>query len=171
MRTIAASAGKQPRNHVQNRTCLQRRAGVRARYKNSGYGQPKGGRKGGLFPSIIINTLIYNIFMMDCGAPTRTRTADLLITNQLPIKTHTTVQLESHLPIRAIKLFLLMKQSVWDIHESQFELQSPPMARCYFCIFGHLNSQPHTWIAIHFFWHYVETENWLTPTEEKVETG
>ncbi len=29
-----APAGKQPRNHVQNRTCLQRRAGVRARGGN-----------------------------------------------------------------------------------------------------------------------------------------
>ena len=67
---------------MQNHTCLQRRAGVRARGKNSGYGQPKGGRKGGRNPLIIINTLIFNIFVMDCGAPTRTRTADLLITNQ-----------------------------------------------------------------------------------------
>jgi hypothetical protein len=54
-----------------NQTRLQRRADVRARGENSGYGQPKGGRKGGLFPSIIINTLICNIFMMDYGAPTR----------------------------------------------------------------------------------------------------
>ena len=53
-------------------TCLQRRADVRARGENSGYGQPKGGQKGGLIPSIIISALIYNIFMMDCGAPTRT---------------------------------------------------------------------------------------------------
>ena len=45
-RTIVASAGKQPRNHVQNRTRLHRRAGVRARYKNSGYGQLPGGRNG-----------------------------------------------------------------------------------------------------------------------------
>ena len=29
-----APAGKQPRNHVQNRTCLQRRTGVRARDEN-----------------------------------------------------------------------------------------------------------------------------------------
>ena len=57
---------------MQNRTRLHRLAGVQARGENSVYGQPKGGRKGGLFPSIIINTLICNIFMMDCGAPTRT---------------------------------------------------------------------------------------------------
>ena len=63
--------GEQPRNRMQNHTCLQRRAGVRARGKNSGYGQPKGGRKGGLNPLIIINTLIFNIFVMDCGAPIR----------------------------------------------------------------------------------------------------
>ena len=107
-----APAGKQPPNRMSNQTCLQRRAGVRARGGNSGYGQPKGGQKGGLFPSIIIKTLILNIIVIDFGAPTRTRTADLLITNQLPIKTHTTVQLESHLPIRTIKLFLLMIQSV-----------------------------------------------------------
>ena len=49
--------------------CLQRRAGVRARGENSGYGQPKGGQKGGLFPSIIIKTLILNIIVMDYGAP------------------------------------------------------------------------------------------------------
>ena len=30
-RTIAISAGKQPRNHVPNQTCLHRRAGLRAR--------------------------------------------------------------------------------------------------------------------------------------------
>ena len=56
---------------MQNQTSLHRRAGVRARGANSGYGQPKGGRKGGLFPSMKINALIYNIFMMDYGAPTR----------------------------------------------------------------------------------------------------
>ena len=39
---------------MPNQTCLQRRAGVRARGANSGYGQPKGGRKGGRNPSIII---------------------------------------------------------------------------------------------------------------------
>jgi len=39
-----ASAGKQPRNRMQNRTRLHRRAGVQARGKNSGYGQPKGGQ-------------------------------------------------------------------------------------------------------------------------------
>ena len=82
-RPWATSTRKQPRNRMQNHTCLQRRAGVRARGKNSGYGQPKGGRKGGRNLLIIINTLIFNIFVMDCGAPTRTRTADLLITNQL----------------------------------------------------------------------------------------
>ena len=73
---------------MPKQTCLQRRAGVRARGGNSGYGQPKGGRKGGLFPSIIINTLIYNIFMMDCGAPTRTRTADLLIDKSVLLILH-----------------------------------------------------------------------------------
>ena len=52
---------------MQNQTSLHRRAGVRARGANSGYGQPKGG----LFPSMKINALIYNIFMMDYGAPTR----------------------------------------------------------------------------------------------------
>jgi hypothetical protein len=57
---------------MQNHTCLQRRAGMRARGGNSGYGQPKGGQKGGLFPLIKIITLICNIFMMDSGAPTRT---------------------------------------------------------------------------------------------------
>jgi len=35
---LVASAGKQPRNRMQNHTCLQRRAGVRARGGNSGYG-------------------------------------------------------------------------------------------------------------------------------------
>ena len=64
--------GEQLRNQAPNQTCLQRRAGVRARDGNSGYGQPKGGQKGGLIPSIIISALIYSIFMMDCGAPTRT---------------------------------------------------------------------------------------------------
>jgi len=67
-----APAGKQPRNRMPNQTCLHRRAGGRARGENSGYGQPKGGQKGGLNPSIIINTLICNIFVMDYGAPTRT---------------------------------------------------------------------------------------------------
>jgi len=56
---------------MPNRTRLHRRAGGRARGGNSGYGQPKGGQKGGLIPSVKINTLICNIFMMDCGAPTR----------------------------------------------------------------------------------------------------
>ncbi len=69
---MAASAGKQLRNHVLNHTCLQLRARVRARDGISGYGQPKGGQKGGLIPSIIIELLIYNIFLMDYGAPTRT---------------------------------------------------------------------------------------------------
>ena len=69
---MAASAGKQQRNHVLNHTCLQLRARVRARDGISGYGQPKGGQKGGLFPSIIIKTLILNIIVIDCGAPTRT---------------------------------------------------------------------------------------------------
>ena len=46
--------GEQLRNQAPNQTCLQRRAGVRARGGYSGYGQPKGGQKGGLFPSIII---------------------------------------------------------------------------------------------------------------------
>ena len=41
---MAASAGKQLHNRMQNHTCLQRRAGVRARGGNSGYGQPKGGQ-------------------------------------------------------------------------------------------------------------------------------
>ena len=76
------------------------------------YRQQKGGLKGGKILSTKTNALICNIFVMDYGAPTRTRTADLLITNQLPIKTHTTVQIESHLPIRAIKLFQLIIQSV-----------------------------------------------------------
>jgi len=67
-----ASAGKQPRDRVPKQTCLQRRAGGRARGGNGGYGQPKGGQKGGLIPSIKITTLICNIFMMDFGAPTRT---------------------------------------------------------------------------------------------------
>ena len=39
---LVASAGKQPRNRMQNHTCLQRRAGVRAHDGNRGYGQPKG---------------------------------------------------------------------------------------------------------------------------------
>ena len=58
-------------------------AGACARCKINRYRQQKGGLKGGLIPSQIINALISKIFMMDCGAPTRTRTADLLITNQL----------------------------------------------------------------------------------------
>ena len=68
---------------MPKQTCLHRRADVRARGGNSGYGQPKGGQKGGLNPSIIIKTLILNIIVIDCGAPTRTRTADLLITNYM----------------------------------------------------------------------------------------
>ena len=60
------------RHQAPNQTCLQRRAGVRAPGGNSGYGQPKGGQKGGLFPSIMIKTLILNIIVMDYGAPTRT---------------------------------------------------------------------------------------------------
>ena len=68
---------------MQNHTCLQRHAGVRARDGNSGYGQPKGGQKGGLIQSIIIKMLIFNIYVMNYGAPTRTRTADLLITNYM----------------------------------------------------------------------------------------
>ena len=63
--------GEQLRNQAPNQTCLQRRAGVRARGGYSGYGQPKGGQKGGLFPSIIIKTLILNIIVTDYGAPTR----------------------------------------------------------------------------------------------------
>jgi len=43
-RTRVAPASKQLRNRVPKQTCLQRRAGVRARYKNSGYGQLKGGQ-------------------------------------------------------------------------------------------------------------------------------
>jgi hypothetical protein len=39
---------------VPKQTCLQRRAGVRARYKNSGYGQALGGRIGGI--DDLINT-------------------------------------------------------------------------------------------------------------------
>ena len=39
-----APASKQLRNRVPKQTCLQRRADVRARGGNSGYGQPKGGR-------------------------------------------------------------------------------------------------------------------------------
>jgi len=39
-----APASKQLRNRVPKQTCLQRRAGVRARGENSGYGQPKGGQ-------------------------------------------------------------------------------------------------------------------------------
>ena len=39
-----APASKQLRNRVPKQTCLQRRAGVRARGGNSGYGQPKGGQ-------------------------------------------------------------------------------------------------------------------------------
>jgi len=61
--------------------CLQRRAGVRARGENSGYGQPKGG----LFPSIIIKTLILNIIVMDYGAPTRQNDFSNITLNQLLI--------------------------------------------------------------------------------------
>jgi hypothetical protein len=43
-RPWATSTRKQPRNRMQNHTCLQRHAGVRARDGNSGYGQPKGGQ-------------------------------------------------------------------------------------------------------------------------------
>ena len=39
-----APASKQLRNRVPKQTCLQRRADVRARGGNSGYGQPKGGQ-------------------------------------------------------------------------------------------------------------------------------
>ena len=53
---LVASAGKQLRNRVQNRTRLHRRAGVRARDGNSGYGQYCGGECGGYF---LINLLVY----------------------------------------------------------------------------------------------------------------
>ena len=43
-RTRVVPASKQLRNRVPKQTCLQRRAGVRARGGNSGYGQPKGGQ-------------------------------------------------------------------------------------------------------------------------------
>jgi len=39
----------------------------------------------------LLRTLLY-IFFLENGAPTRTRTADLLITNQLLIKLTTSVQ-------------------------------------------------------------------------------
>ena len=65
--------------------CLQRCTGVRTRGGNSGYGQPKGGQKGGLFPSIIIKTLILNIIVMDYGAPTRQNDFSNITLNQLLI--------------------------------------------------------------------------------------
>ena len=70
-RATTASARKQLRNQAPSQTSLHRRACVRARGGNSGYGQLKGRQKGGLNPSIIITTLICNIFMIDHGAPTR----------------------------------------------------------------------------------------------------
>jgi hypothetical protein len=53
---------------MPKQTCVQRCAGGRARGGNSGYGQPKGGQKGGLIQSIRINRLIFNIYMINCGA-------------------------------------------------------------------------------------------------------
>jgi len=51
---LVASAGKQLRNRVPKQTCLHRRAGVRARDGNNGYGQALGGRIGGI--DELINT-------------------------------------------------------------------------------------------------------------------
>jgi hypothetical protein len=58
-------------------------AGACARGRLKDYRQAKGGLKGGLNSPENINMLICNIYLVKCGAPTRTRTADLLITNQL----------------------------------------------------------------------------------------
>ena len=57
-------------------------AGACARGRPKDYRQAKGGPKGGLNSPENINMLICNIYLVNCGAPTRTRTADLLITNQ-----------------------------------------------------------------------------------------
>ena len=57
--------------HMQKHSPHHRCAGVQARCKINGYRQLKGGLKGGLIPSSIINALIYDIFMMDGGAPTQ----------------------------------------------------------------------------------------------------
>ena len=67
---MAASAGEQLCNCMPNRTCLHRCAGVRARGGISGYGQPKEDKRGAI-PSIAIKTMIYNIFNLECDAPTR----------------------------------------------------------------------------------------------------
>ena len=56
-------------------------AGACARGRPKDYRQAKGGPKGGLNSPENINLLICNIYLVKCGAPTRTRTADLLITN------------------------------------------------------------------------------------------
>ena len=54
-----------------------------ARGRPKDHHQAKGGPKGGLNSIKNINILIYSIYLVNYGAPTRTRTADLLITNQL----------------------------------------------------------------------------------------